>query len=1308
MRANLQIKKGGPGSGRKPEHRARAIKQKPVWVLGRFHTKRGDEYLRAVKVLPEKLVTGKYLPITEEYKQAYVARKRARTPAQAFEAYERMQIALDKVAPEHPERMHPHSIDSKGKVVEHRVGEKHKYGIAQEEHEKELSDYRRLYYGKTKEPWILKLGINYEPGVMVKIKGQKGYADKYSHSKIGDIYVMDVAGTAFGVICPNLGVYELYPKEKDAEKAVKDLFLTQMRKSTLENTNLFLHKQKVLGGISSLIVPQATERNVLFSRYQTGNNIVTLEGKDDSYVVRENEVPVISTNNIGDALSRYYHCIASLIKDQTEDKDIALDIFGEKVITNNRNIVSMLGELGKEEEMKLLKSMDYSALEYFFKDGTSINLFEKYEPVGNVFEIVSVQEEQGYGAAEGGKIPKRGDLTSEDYKSKTKEEEHQKEIEIEDKLGKNPINPAGEVTQKQQGMLPAPIEAQQDRYREVEKLTKVGHNHQQKLHPEEQRVIEQKAKMYFQPELGEKAPEGAQVYQGKRGGYYYETIGEEKPPASPAKKIEPKERTVEKPPEKKVTKIENPREYSWEDNVDNIENKLVDKDLQMDFEKFLRKYSKDDETANRALEYLVAWESASEGATFENESLLRSVYYYLIGDEQKMKKEIEGSYAEAWSREEEEYPELEAESIKDIKQLASPIIATTALSRKYLRERYGNILHLYRGGDPKNVNREGLLSYTLSQEAANKFARNFPGRGKVFKRDVLIDDIFLYLPVVNRSDRNLAERFDEEEEVVVMLRIEQKMGLEKALKLKAKILKDIDDIEQKSNLLQRMDDLIKADPTDHFFEILPLPEEMEQGAAETGIKRKFSKENEAMEFVHQLFDQKLAKVALQKSIDDIIIKSNLIDRIDNISKAKIYFQPEKGEKAPEGMQVKVGPKKGHYYESAEKSDLFSSNVRVRFRAAQTTDSRNLHHLIHDKESYVRWTVAERIDQEGLHQMMNDKDNGVRWRVAERIDQEGLHQMMNDKDENIRRAVAERIDQKGLHHLIHDESGYVCEAVAKRIDQEGLYQMMNDKDESARKVVVQRIDRKYFNEISEDAPEWVQGIIRHRKNKISALGNTLKIFEKEGKIDLNKLSEKTKAMIRDVDGIKIEASESIELWQELFLSTDFGLLHNDFGEQWLDSSNSELAGLMKNAVVEKFGGKIYHHNEVSEEVWDQYIKELYLIYPKDLVSKYIDLQYNLTQQLLEIKYPDAIHLDLYRGTTSDEIGKIGDEKEVIIHQNSLSSWTTKESVAKGFGNICLKSSIPKKDIFSCFLVFSHSGYEHEMMVIGKKALKGEIL
>ena len=77
---------------------------------------------------------------------------------------------------------------------------------------------------------------------------------------------------------------------------------------------------------------------------------------------------------------------------------------------------------------------------------------------------------------------------------------------------------------------------------------------------------------------------------------------------------------------------------------------------------------------------------------------------------------------------------------------------------------------------------------------------------------------------------------------------------------------------------------------------------------------------------------------------------NLIFKIDTfLSKEKVYFQPEKGEKPPKGVQVKVGPREGTFYIQStvlenlteKKANYFKEKLDSQFAKYKETSTKNL-------------------------------------------------------------------------------------------------------------------------------------------------------------------------------------------------------------------------------------------------------------------------------------------------------------------------------------------------------------------------------
>ena len=108
-----------------------------------------------------------------------------------------------------------------------------------------------------------------------------------------------------------------------------------------------------------------------FSKFSAGPNSVELVGKGEGYQVIANESPVLTTDSLPDALGRFYKEISAINSAQESGKDLSMYHFGNEVVNLNRMIIPRLAMLGREREVKYMKSLTSSleeAMEYFFRD----------------------------------------------------------------------------------------------------------------------------------------------------------------------------------------------------------------------------------------------------------------------------------------------------------------------------------------------------------------------------------------------------------------------------------------------------------------------------------------------------------------------------------------------------------------------------------------------------------------------------------------------------------------------------------------------------------------------------------------------------------------------------------------------------------------------------------------------------------------------------------------------------------------------------------------------------------------------------
>ena len=408
-------------------------------------------------------------------------------------------------------------------------------------------------------------------------------------------------------------------------------------------------------------------------------------------------------------------------------------------------------------------------------------------------------------------------------------------------------------------------------------------------------------------------------------------------------------------------------------------------------------------------------------------------------------------------------------------------------------------------------------------------------------------------------------------------------------------------------------------------------------------------------------------------------------------KSKIYLKP--GEKPPKGLEVKRGPKGGLYYETKLKvvpkveplktlhwGAMPSKEVLQRL-SILTQDE--LHSLINVTDFYTRSEIAKRIDQNGLHQLIHDKENVVREEVAKRIDQSGLHEMLQDDHYKIVPIVARRIDQKGLHILMHHEVPSIREIVVQRIDIEGLKEMA--------------LGTGLASDLANRRLRWT-----------AEINEMITHYNKTEEIELpSKMKKEISKIIEDESGSKM----MIDLIDEFYKHTPFGDFHQDSKSAWERSSSAELSGLLKDSILRQFGGKVRHHDAITD--WKKFTEDLYAQYPKEMVDKYVQTHKKLTRKILDVMFPDQDEIELFRGTTWNEvISEVKWSETVALQGNPLSSWTQRRGIAEKFANkengVALKTLVHKDDIWSTFMSHAYQGLEREFLVISPKDRRGTVV
>ena len=304
------------------------------------------------------------------------------------------------------------------------------------------------------------------------------------------------------------GYYQKKKKSLNTEKSLRKSIIENINnleilwKSSREEAKQLKEKRRIIKKMNSLIgeweceperIQNADTFNTLYSEFQSGEDKVKLEGEDNQYKVSTNGVNSLVTENFKEALAKYYSSVSRIMDVQNNNKDLALELFGEHVLNTSRNSRKLMAELDKMTEVKMLENLDYSQLSIPFNSDFII----KYEPQSDVFGIAP----RTYDSTEvecqnnsGGKIGRK-DLKESDYEEIKLHPDEQDPIEEEPSEpgigtdGANLITKTDKPSLNQPQLLPYRQE-ENKRTEKVEAPIKVKETYSQNLHPPEEKVIE--------------------------------------------------------------------------------------------------------------------------------------------------------------------------------------------------------------------------------------------------------------------------------------------------------------------------------------------------------------------------------------------------------------------------------------------------------------------------------------------------------------------------------------------------------------------------------------------------------------------------------------------------------------------------------------------------------------------------------------------------------------------------------------------------------------------------------------------------
>ena len=362
-------------------------------------------------------------------------------------------------------------------------------------------------------------------------------------------------------------------------------------------------------------------------------------------------------------------------------------------------------------------------------------------------------------------------------------------------------------------------------------------------------------------------------------------------------------------------------------------------------------------------------------------------------------------------------------------------------------------------------------------------------------------------------------------------------------------------------------------------------------------------------------------------------------------------------------------------------------------------------LAQDSEVSVRTAVATVIDRGYLPNMMFDVNATVRAAVSERLPVQYLPSLINDSDIVVRSNIASRlpIGSRYLEVLAKDSHPVIRKQVAERISIDKLKIFAKDPSPEVMFVVVNRYPPDRIDELDTDnLLSMDRKIVQRREEKrfdFREIKDAYDYWKEKALYDSTKLSDDFKHILRRVDGDHVKA-ERVQPILDSFFPHE---VHAIGRSQWLDSSSSEVAGLLKDSAARVLGGEVTWHNNLKPDEFQKQIYPLYETYPQQEVDKYVKNMYEFTQAMADVLFPDQETVTLYRGTTKAEAGDLEVGEAGIARCNSLSSWSTKPDRAAGFGDMLIKAEIPKTRFWTTYLMYSFSGFEGEIVVLGQNGL-----
>lgn len=149
---------------------------------------------------------------------------------------------------------------------------------------------------------------------------------------------------------------------------------------------------------------------------------------------------------------------------------------------------------------------------------------------------------------------------------------------------------------------------------------------------------------------------------------------------------------------------------------------------------------------------------------------------------------------------------------------------------------------------------------------------------------------------------------------------------------------------------------------------------------------------------------------------------------------------------------------------------------------------------------------------------------------------------------------------------------------------------------------------------------------------------------------DKLSQRLEQEIAYLSDMEIsDPSENfVKIIEELYKETPYGLIHKKIRDDWELSSSNLLSGLLKDSISRQFNTPIIFHadsidiDHIQNKINEVYDAYSHLGFTREFVDSYVITNKRLSKNIYGHVYPKMPSLDVYRGTTSDEVREITEE------------------------------------------------------------------